>query len=455
MPSLGSILSIARSGLSASQAGINVTSNNIANAGNAGYSRQRLALTPGPAQNFGNVVYGTGVRVADVTRVRDSYLDASFRSESSSASRDETRSGMLARIEGMLAEPADDALADTLDRFFSSFSELAADPTSNTARTLVLEQSRQVSTQFDRLANGLDGLRQESEGRLTSAVGRVNALLDNIATLNRRVVADEAAGETAGDVRDQRDRMIDELATLADVDVIERENGSVGVLLDGVAIVDGAQSAELEIRVGGGAIEVARVGVANAIPSVGGTISGLLDVVNRDLPDVRTRLDDLASSFVQEVNAIHSTGTNAAGATGLDLFDPAGLAADTIALAITDPADVAAGTADGAGDYRAGENDVARDIAALRDASLAGIGVRAGDFFTSLVSDVGSAVRFTRDSSEVHRTMAEQADTRRQEVSGVSTDEELIALIQYQSAYGAAARVISTADEMLQTLISI
>jgi flagellar hook-associated protein 1 FlgK len=456
MPSLGSILSIARSGMATAEAGIQVASQNISNASTPGYSRKRLSLTPGPQQRLADVIYGTGVRVEDVTRLRDRYLDATFRSETSTQSEQQARSGLLARIEGMLAEPTDRGLANTIDAFYSSFSELASDPSSDTARTLVLEQSRQVASRFGQLATGLDQIRQETEDRVASGVQRANDIVRNVAQLNRRIVADEAAGDTSGDLRDQRDLLVDELAGLADIQVVDRQDGSVGITIDGVAVVDGAFASELEIRLGaGGTLEIAREGVANPIPSIGGALEGLVDVVNRDIPEVRTRIDDLVESFVQSVNTIHNTGANASDTTGIDLFDPAGVTADTIAVAITDAADVVAGTPDGSGAYRAGENDVAIEIAGLRDVALGGIGATAGEVLSSLVSDVASAVRFTRETSEVARGMAEQADTRRQEVSGVSTDEELISLIQYQTAYGAAARVISTADEMLQTLLTM
>jgi flagellar hook-associated protein 1 FlgK len=177
-----------------------------------------------------------------------------------------------------------------------------------------------------------------------------------------------------------------------------------------------------------------------------------------DLPDVRSRLDELAGALVAEVNALHATGTNPDGDTGVDFFDPAGTTAWTMSLSAevaASPDAVAAGTADTAGDYRGGANDVALALAGLRDAVLAPLGDTPGGYARDLVSSVGQSVRSALDAVEVQETLADQAEIRRMSFSGVSVDEELVRMIQFQTAYQAAARVVSTADEMLQSLFAM
>jgi flagellar hook-associated protein 1 FlgK len=242
------------------------------------------------------------------------------------------------------------------------------------------------------------------------------------------------------------------------VQVTFRENGSIGVLVSGVSIVDGAEVASLEIRNFGGAFEIGLEGNPRALGDMSGEVGGLLQLLNADLPGMRAELDDLAQALVTEVNALHTTGTNAAGATGVDFFDPAGMTAGSINLSaaiLADPQAIAVGTSDAAGNYRAGANDVALALGSLRDLDVASLGTTFGDHFRQLVSNVGLAVRSTADQATVHRTLADQADTRRSSFSGVSTDEEMVKLIQFQAAYAAAARVITVTDEILQTLLSI
>ena len=116
---------------------------------------------------------------------------------------------------------------------------------------------------------------------------------------------------------------------------------------------------------------------------------------------------------------------------------------------------IVAGTPDGSGGYRAGANDVAVGIATLRDNALSTLGTTPGEHLRGLVSSIGLAVRSSTDAAEVHQTLADQADVRRQSLGSVSVDEELVQLIQFQSAYQASERVISAADEMLQSLLGI
>jgi flagellar hook-associated protein 1 FlgK len=166
----------------------------------------------------------------------------------------------------------------------------------------------------------------------------------------------------------------------------------------------------------------------------------------------------LAEAIVTEVNAVHESGTNPAGTTGISFFDPTGLTATSIALS----ADVlggldaiAAGTPDGGGLYRAGANDVALALAGLRDTDAASLGTTIGAHYDGLVLDVGRGVRSSADAAQVHRVLADQADLRRMSLTGVSVDEELVKLIEFQTGYQASARVITTADEMLQSLLAM
>lgn len=458
MTSLGSILEIAKSGLIASQQAMNITAHNIANAGTDGYSRQRPLMVGQPAVRLAGGIYGNGVSIQDVQRVADPMLDAAlFRQVSNSADHG-ARADVLRRVESLFGEPSDTGLGASLDAFFSTFSDLASNSTSAPVRTALRQTSNDLADNFQSLAAGLDALRQETEARMQGGIDRVNTLLGDVAHLNQQIVSSEVGGQTAGDLRDERGRRLAELAELVPIHVIERDDGSLGVTSSGVTIVDRVYSATLELRQTAGVWTVAKVGTPAVFPDRGGQIGGLLDFVNNDLPTVRQELDDLAEALVTEVNALHVTGTNPTGATGVFLFDPAGITASNIALSadVTASADaIAAGTPDGGGAYRAGANDVALAIAGLRDVDAPSLGMPMTTHYDSLVLDIGSGVRSSADAAQVHRTLADQAEVRRMSLSGVSVDEELVKMIEFQTAYQASARVISAADEMLQSLLAM
>ena len=458
MPTIGSILSTAATALRTQQSALDVTSHNIANAATDGYTRQRAVITSNTALRTPHGVFGTGVDIANVQQVRDSLLDADYRLQSSSASEQETRAQLLGRVETMLGEPSDQALSATFDQFLSSWSDLATSPNSVAARTVLRQRSIELTDKLHDFNASLDQIREEVDSRLEAGVGRINALIDTVKQLNKEIVSSEAGGVTAGDLRDEQNRALDELSTLIPIDVTRRSNGSVGVATSGYNIIDGAAGLTVKVGSVGGTMGIMIEGHSGLLTEAGGSTGALLGVLNDDIPAVRQSLDDFASALVDAVNTAHATGTGPDGATSVDFFDPAGTTAATISLSadvLASARAIAAGTPDGTGNYQAGANDVALSIAGLRDTSLAALGATPGEHLQGLVSSVGLAVRSSTDNGEVHRTLADQADGRRMSLSGVSTDEELVQMIQFQSAYQAAARVVTAVDEMLQSLLAI
>lgn len=464
MPTISSILSNATTGLRAQQAALNVTAHNISNAATEGYARQKPVFGTNPALRTPEGAFGTGVSVTNVAQIRDRLIEANFRTESGDASQYQSRSDLLSRIETVLGEPGDYALSGSLDQFLSAWSDLATNPNNSSTRTVVRQRGQEMVDKLHELATNLTSVSDEVRDRLTTGVSRVNALTDEITRLNQEIVSIEADGITAGDLRDARARALDELATLLPVAVVDQDNGSVSVTTSGIGIVDGAHATTLKFDDSGATAGLAIVGRAGILPETGGSLGGLLEVYNDDLPMTRTSLDDFARELAVAVNAIHQTGTNPTGATGLDFFwpgdagDPTTINAWTIRLSddVAAAADaVAAGTPDGVGDYRAGANDVALAIAGLRNSDVGTLGTTPGAHIQGLVSKIGLAVRSSSDAAEVHQTLADQADARRASVSGVSVDEELVQMIQFQSAYAAAAKMVTAADEMMQTLLRI
>ncbi len=461
---IGGILNTARTALLAQQRATQVTAHNISNATTEGYSRQRADMVAGTpiSTPFGPV--GTGVHVVDVERARDALLDRSFRRESSLASGHRMRYDLLGLVETRFGEPGDYGLGAALDAFWSSWADLANDPTNTSARTAVQSRGRQLAEQLNGLAAGLDEVRDVATARLGGTVGRLNDLSSAVADLNRRIVAEEAGGHTASDLRDERDRILDEMATLVSIEVHERENGSVGVIAGGVGIVDGVRVSKLQAHFSGDDWSL-RLESGTTLDVRGGELAGMLQVLNTDLPALEDRLDELARGIVHTVNDLHRTGTNPLGQTDVVFFDDQGgdlslVTARNIALSddvAADASSIAAGSGGAAGEYRSGASDIALALAQLRDTPETDyLGGRTfGDFHANLVQDLGLSIRSTGDAATVHETLAANAEARRLSVSGVQTDEELIRLMQFQSAYTAAARVVTAADEMLQSLLNM
>ena len=455
---IGSILSIAAGAMTAHQKAAQVTSHNIANAATEGYSRQRPLLTTAPSLHTPYGSLGTGVFISGVSRLHDAFADAAFRRNTSSASDARARYDVLDRIEQLYGEPSDTGLATALDAFWSAWSDLATMPDGIAERSAVRYRGEAVALHLNRLAGDLVELRLDTEQRLGDAVASINELARQITNLNRDILAAEAAGGTASDLRDARGRALDQLAELVDIQVIEHDRGDVSVLVDNATVVSGPLSRALEARTVGASIVLGVAGGTTTVPRPGGRVGALMQVLNEDVPSQLAQLDALAAALVEEINALHRAGTNPAGVTGVDFFDPAGLTASSIRLSAAvdaDPGQIAAGSADGSGDYRSGANDIALQIAALRDEPLSALDASANEYYDRMVVDLGARIASSAAAADAADTLVAAASMRRESIRGVSLEEELVMLMRHQSAYTAAARMVTVADEMIQAVLSL
>lgn len=468
MSGISGILSVARTALLAHQSALEVTGNNIANAETPGYTRQTLMLGQGDPRvtPYGN--FGTGVRISTVARNREALLDQDVRAQLAPSTHASTRRDMLQRIERVFGEPSPTGLATSLDAFWNAWSDLAANPTNMGARTVVRQRAEALTERFHTYARELTDLQSSVQSQASLKVDDVNRLSGEIARVNQQIVASEAGGHTANDLRDTRDMLLDSLGKLVPVTVIDRADGSNQVMLGGRPLVDGTSVNTIGITASL-PLEVRMNSETTALRTMGGELGALLELANTDLANIRTSLDDLAAALVDDVNALHVTGWSptAGGAGNWDpLNGPTGSgvaffsdnAINRTAGGIQLSAAVAASAnaiAVGATLNATGDNTIALQIAELRSDSPSALGGSFGGAFQSMIADLAGAARAAADSAEVRTTLMQQAESRRDAVAGVSTDEELMRLMRYQQAYTAAAKIVQTVDEMMDALINL
>lgn len=447
---VGNLLGIARSAVLAHQAAVNTSSQNIANSQTEGYSRRRVELQASTPlfTPFGSV--GTGVQIRDFARIRDTMLDDGYRQQATGAAGSGVRSELLGRIQDVLGEPSETGLASALDAFWSSWSSLANTPSSEPAKSVVRSSGERVATLLNQFSGRLDQMEQQSVARLDASIREANELAKGVAAINQQIVSAEVGGHSAGDLRDQRDLMLDRLAQLGPTRVLERADGSVAVYLENRTLVDGSDAKQLSLMPHGehGPYGIKISGSSDPIPLSGGTLGETVRVLNEDLPGVRGELDALAKGIVTAVNDLHNPPDVDGNRTGVYFFDPGGITARTIklsdAVALSANA-VLAGTG-GKG------NDIALAMAGLR---TAGGNKSLASLYQDTVTGLGLKVAGAERDQKVADTLAAQADARREAVSGVSMDEEMVQLIRHQQAYTAAARLVNVADEMIQTVLNM
>lgn len=456
MATLGSILNTARSSIFANQAGARVASENIANAQTEGYSRKRADIVQAPVARTALGRLGTGVMIDGIARVRDSLLDRAYRVETGKASGYEMRQSLVGRIEEVFGEPSETGLSATLDAFWRSWSELANQPASDIAQKLVRQSGQRVATMLRDFSGRLDELADAARVRLDMMARDVSGIARQIGDLNQAIQIARGEGDAAPDLRDQLDRLVDRLTEFGSVRVIDRENGSFAVLFEDAPLVDGSSVKALEVS---GAPPAVTAGTTTLdFDGAPGALGEVVGVLTRDLPAAQAALDELAAGLVAKTNEVHRQGFTQDGVADIDFFDadPASASAKSIRLSAAVAADhtqiVASSQAGPDGD-----NEIALRMISLRDdvTTMAGGTTSFQGFYRGLVTDVAARIHGAESSASVYRTLASQVENRRQSVSGVSIDEELIRLTQHQQAYMAATKVVTAVDEMMQSLLNI
>lgn len=458
MPNISRILGIARRALQAHQSAMNVASNNIANVNTEGYSRRRIELSAGRSIATPQGVLGSGVNIQGIERIRSSFIDQQLLNERPNFYQYEFKSTALNFIEDIFGEPSDFGLTRNMEDFFDSFHDLANDPESATARILVREKAVNLKNGFKRINRQLTDYRQQLNTELGQKVKEVNRLTTQIANLNEKIVSEEVGGDSANDLRDKRSLLLDKLSKLVDVKTIENASGGINVIVGGRHLVVDTQAQELALSVESATAIGPKVVFKNGGQVAGitnGSIKGILDIRDTQVADYLDQLDKLAVNIAQKINTIHSTGYNLDGITGTDLFDANVTGAADFEL---NPAIIADANLIAASDAlnEPGNNNIALSLANLQGSLVMNDGdFTFSDFYNSLISSIGSQAQgsnFFRDSFAI---TVEKLEYNRESVSGVSLDEEMVNLIEAQQAFTAASRIVTTVDEMMQTILNM
>lgn len=443
-----STINTAMNGLRAHQRALDVTAHNVANSNTPGYHRQEAmfeALSP--------VGVGSGVEVAYVRRLQDSFLAQQARGVDGQAGRWSAARQGLEQIETVLAPGTGLGVSDMLDSFFGAWQDLSTHPETTAAREVVLGNARTLTDALHRAATGLDALGVQLDTAVASDVERVNGLADQIAGLNARIGIAKASGGDANDLLDQRDLIVRDLGTLAGVSSYTPDNGAPVINIGGHTLVEGNIAYHLTYVSDSGGPRVMWEGTSNTAEITSGEIAGRLEVRTTGITTYGNDLDALAQALATSVNNLHAEGFNQDGAAtaGYTFFE--GATAHSLRVSDTVAADArkiaTTRTAGAVGDGR-----LAGEIANLVRAPLIG-SKTLNESLAGMNSEIGTAVQTAKTNAAVSTALSEQMSARQQAAVGVSLDEEMASMLMYQRGYDASARVLQVADEMLRTLLQL
>jgi len=450
-------LEIGRRALLSHQVSLQTTGHNIANVNTLGYTRQRVrvAATRPNMTSIGSV--GTGVSVIDIRHIRDLFLGQQYRDATKSLGQWGYKHKTLSQIESLINEPQDDSLNDLLNQFWDAWSDLSTNSDSSSHRSMILAKANQLINTFHQLSGQLTALRDSIDRDLTNLTKDVNRLTSEIAVLNHQITTAELGGSRANDLRDERDRLTNELASIIDVRTIEKANGATVVFMGAMVIVDSSDSFDIGTTIvneGGTSMHhIVWEGTDVRLKNLSGELAGLTESRDETIPSYIDDLNEMARTLVEEVNAIHEVGYGYQnGLTGVSFFDPAFTDAATIRLNQDIVQDInrisASSTVDG-------DNLIALQLADLRHTTvMANSTMTINGFYSNIVGSIGIETREAGSFLSNCELLRHQIDNAKQSVEGVSLDEEMVNMVKYQHAYEAAARVITTMDEALDTVIN-
>ncbi|MBF0431973.1 MAG: flagellar hook-associated protein FlgK [Fibrobacteria bacterium] len=550
-------LEIGARGLGASQLALNVLGQNVSNANTEGYSRKRLELSADSRTDpsFGEM--GFGVNVDKVARISDNFLELQIRRELTEQGFFISLDKGLERIENILTEPSDAGLNEAMDKFWASWQDLANNPEDPAAREVVRSTALVMEDKFHTLSRQFDELQMAQEADIEGKVEMINGMAEEIFNINEEIASMEISGGMANDGRDRRDYLMQELSKLIDVDTFEDEQGRLNVVTAGNVLVGAATVIKLELEKStttdesGELVQIGTIKFENTdkiYTPRGGELKGAFEMRDEIIPKFENFLDELASTFVESVNNLHSTGYNLEGNTGVDFFTQTNQTAESISLsasirasehniaaatggtsvgpinlASTIPAptnqvidlktidpnyrDIVQGSLQinmGSSELREGPgNDYVVDyglgtvtflnynryaggeaidvnfrynssgfsgpgdgsnalgIAQLRDQFTMGQDINGnpiktmGEFYSSSIGVLGIERNQAKSNVETRGFLVNQFMNRKQEISGVSLDEELGDMIKFEHSYQASARFISTINKLLDTLLNM
>lgn len=425
----------ARTGMSVSQASIQTTSHNINNINTPGYSRQRVEQStksaysnPGYNSSMGPGQIGTGVQATDVIRIRNTFYDFQYRSESHNYGETSIKYQHYTNMEKIFNEPSDSAISASISDFFSSWQELSKNPNDTGAKDVVIQNAKYLSTNISNVKEKLDKLSTQAEKKLNDDVSEINDMINQIRGLNKEIKLIEGSGKTPNDLMDQRDSVIDELSHKLNI-----ENSEVQKLIN-EKLENGTEVTLDELK---------------NIGDVSGEIQGSLDMIDK-ISEYTSDLKEFAKGLTKGVNNVMN---------GRDFDDNNVQATDQQLFIFNENGDPI---------IKANEDLVnnpknlimtaqkAENMYKLKDAKITidGENITIGNYYNNIVQKLGNETKeVIRNESNQSKLLGE-IDNLRLNVSGVSLDEEMVNLIQFQHSYNASAKVISTIDSLLDVVVN-
>lgn len=323
-------LETGKGALQTTQQGLQTVGHNLANLNTEGYSRQRVTQTttpplfpPGITKPAMPGQIGTGVQVEEITRIRDIYLDNRIIHENGSYGFWDQKKTMLHQMESLMNEPNVSNIRSDLEAFFMGWQDVAENPSETAARINLQEKARTLSQSIKAHRQSLSDLQVQTDSLVNQKINQMNNIGATLADLNKQIQKQELLGDNPNDLRDKRDKLVDELSKFADIR-LERNNPKEYIIYIGAEkFVQGEHHTAIEAYSdpdNKGFVVGRWQQTGQNINFGAGEISGLVEVRDVNLKEMLARTDSLAYGITDSVNSVHREGFNLNSETNINFF---------------------------------------------------------------------------------------------------------------------------------------
>ena len=453
-----SMINIAFSGLQAAQLGMNVTSMNTANYLTSGYSRQGIIQSAiGPMGEAG-ISPGSGVQVDSIRRISSQYLVNQVWQTNTKSNYYSMGNQYISALEKVIGTDST-SIGTGLDDFVSALSELTQEPESQARRQQLLNQANTLATRFNSMNNFVTSQKESITTQREAMVDQINTLSGGIADYNKKIVEMDATGGNSSTLRDQRDELVKQLSSLAEVKVSDDSSGYTVSLSNGQPLVSGKTAGQLSVGTDGNGNSTLTLKFSTSEfslnPSAGGQLGALYDYEVGTLKQMGDAIKGMAEAVATQFNDQLAKGFDLNGQPGKPLFtfdpsNPAGM------LQVNDLEPEELALSDNPDEPGNGNNlnilielkNQKVDIPGLGNMSL-------NEGAAAIISTIGIASKQSQTEMEAAVSVSEQAQTQRDNLSAVNQDEEAINLQVYMQAYQANMKVISAGNQVFSDLLAI
>lgn len=470
MSGLFHTLGIGAESLYVSRQGVDTTGHNISNAQQPGYSRQRLNLATRDPLQRGNILMGNGAYVKEIGRVHDQFVENQINVAGHELGMNVGKFDALKGLENIFSPELSASVQDEVNSLFSALRDFSNNPEELAARTSLKESATNVASAFGRVDASLRRSQGENNDLIAGEVKDINDMIGTIATLNAKIGEMEVGiSGPANDLRDQREMLVRDLSQKMEIRHYEDKSGGLVIRGPGeTTLVEGPSHAFLSVqRNQEGMFSVTASSFDNKNPRVlddkieMGKLRALLDVRDKTIPGLISKNNEMASTITSSFNEIHREGFGIgqfSGVNGRDFFkeseDPRFAAQQ---MQLTDAVMASTDAISGASSPHApGDNVVANGLIALQSEKLFDEGnATISEYYSGFVSNLGLDIQRADHIREASQVIYTDLNARREAISGVSLDEEATNLLKWQHCFSASSKLITTVDEMLDTVLNL